>query len=233
MATEKLKILVKLPSRERPVRFFQTITEIVNNFSDKVNFKILASLDSDDNSMRSPEVLGHLKRLFEIIPNNIIVKYGKSNGKIHAVNRDIETVDYPWDILLVMSDDMRIVKPGVDEYIRSRFLLDFPTLDGCLHLNDGYTGQKLCTIPIIGRPVWERDGHVYHPAYNSLWADNEQTEKHTAAGRMKYYPEVYIKHSDHPANNENVKGDRLHGYNESFYGSDEQVYKKRKFQNFP
>lgn len=233
MATDKLKILVKLPSRERPIKFFQTITEIVDNFSDKENYMILASLDMDDTIMRSPEVVEHTRKLFQIIPKNLILEYGKSEGKIHAVNRDIAQCKYPWDIVLVMSDDMRVVQKGVDEFIRSRYMLDFPDLDGCLHLNDGYVGDKLCTIPIMGRKTYDRDKNIYHPSYKSVWADNEQTEKYTAQGKMKYYPQVYIKHSEHPANNGAFKGDDLHKKNESFYGVDKENFEKRKFLNFP
>ena len=63
--------------------------------------------------MNSPEVAD----IFTTF-KNIKYVYGNSVSKIHAVNRDIETVD-EWDIVLLASDDMT---PKVKGYDKVKFL---------------------------------------------------------------------------------------------------------------
>ena len=63
------------------------------------NIQFLITLDNDDTSMNTPEVIEKLKNF-----KNLDFVFGESLNKIDAVNRDI--VDGDWDIILLASDDM-------------------------------------------------------------------------------------------------------------------------------
>lgn len=219
-----MKILVKIPTRERPVNFFK-ILEGYMELSTKNDIQYLISLDTNDFKMNNPTVLERLKSY-----GNVIYFTGNSLTKVEAYNRDIHHAE-GWDIIVVASDDMVCVCPAWDEIIRQEIEHYFPDTDGVLHFNDGYTGNKLNTLPIIGRKYYERFGYVYNPTYTSLFCDNEFMEVASSTKRQVYSETILFKH-EHPAWNANVKPDGLMKRNESFYLKDKAVYEKRKLNNF-
>ena len=73
-------------------------------------------------------------------------------------------------------------------------------LDHVLFYNDGYCGSKLNTMCILGRKYYERFHYIYHPAYKSLWCDNEFMEVADMLGKQTYYNTCLFRH-DHFANN--------------------------------
>src|SRR5690606_2676961 len=101
--------------------------------------------------------------------------FGEFSNKISAYNA-YTTYCTDWNVLVVTSDDMIPQVHGYDKIIIDRMCESFSDTDGVLHFNDGYTGQKLATIPIMGRRYYDRFHYVYHPSYKSLWADNEYVD---------------------------------------------------------
>jgi len=107
--------LFKFPSRGRPDRFFKSLDSIYNNVSDKDYFHVSATLDIDDPLMNNDDVKA---RIF-LYPN-ISIGWGKSESKVHAVNRSMPDID--WDILICMSDDMLFNIFGFDTMIGVDFM---------------------------------------------------------------------------------------------------------------
>jgi hypothetical protein len=102
-----MKILIKYPSRNRKEKFYDTLNKMkamANNLNDII---FHFTIDDDEVQMYFVETLG-----------------GKSNNKIHAVNRDVPESD--WDILVVMSDDMVCITHGWDDIIRQDMNENFP-----------------------------------------------------------------------------------------------------------
>lgn len=215
----KLKILIKFPTRSRPEKFLQCLSKAIELSNDKENLKILISYDEDDETM-TEEVIEKAKAL-----GNVELFSGKSENKIHAVNRDMEHSG-EWDILVLLSDDMECEMKGWDDIIRSKFT----GLDRILHFNDGYRKQSLLTLPIMGRSYYERFGYIYHPDYISLWADNEQMEVGQKLLRLKYFRIVLFRHK--MAMN-GFEQDELHKHTESFFEEDKKTYEARKRKGFP
>jgi hypothetical protein len=118
---------------------------------DTTNTSFLLSLDSDDTKLNQEE----LKEMIEFWTNlygiSVISTIGTSENKIHAVNRDIDiyTTKYPWDVLVLASDDMLPIKDLYDEIIRNDMNKFAPDLDGVLYYPDGYTPLK--TLPEMGK----------------------------------------------------------------------------------
>ena len=207
-----MKILVKIPSRERPLQCLQRV-ELMQKMQMTKDVEYLISCDHDDKPYQ--------------IPGAVII-YGNSKNKVEAYNRDIPKKG--WDILIVSSDDMFCVKQGWDAIISGTMEKNFPDTDGVLWFNDGYVGNRLNTMPIIGRKRYKKFGYVYHPVYTSLWCDNEFMEVNK--DKQIYFNTILFRH-EHPAWNKNIRRDALYDRNESFYQSDKIIYESRKRQGFP
>ncbi len=225
-----MNILVKLPSRERPEQFMEVMRENVATCDDLSRVHWLFSFDHDDQSMWGIGAeLGSL-------PIEGTIRFGHSSSKVEAINRDIGDLNepgsvVPWDILLVLSDDMRPVEKGWDTVIREAFAEYHPDGDGLIWYFDNYQ-RSISTIPLMGRRYYDRFGYVYHPSYQSLFCDNEATDVAKALGRLTFIDRVLFTHR-HPANTSEAANDALYKRNEALWGVDNRNYRRRKAKGFP
>lgn len=210
-------------SRSRPTQFFQTLDNIVLH-SANPDYFIVAKLDEDDITMNDPLIKQRL-----LSYPMVIVKWGHSESKIHAINRGINDSDLPkWDILINMSDDMRWGTYGFDDIIRQHMPVN---LDGFLHAPDDYAKDKVCTTSIIGYRYYQRDMRVYNPAYYSMWCDDEATDVAKARGCYIFVPAgIQLDHL-HYTNLGKAPKDALYRRNDT-YLADKRIYDERKARNF-
>lgn len=214
------KLLFKLTSRSRPRKFFETIDNIQSLISSDCKYRILCTLDTDDNLMNNPFVIENMEGR-----QNIMYSYGKSKNKIDAINRDMELAG-EWDILINMSDDMRFTYASFDKVIKDAF----DNLDTCLHLPDGNQNEKCITLAIIGKEYYNRFNYIYHPDYVSLWCDMEMTEQSKMLGCYKYVNSQVYRHM-HPAWGL-AQYDHQYRITESYFHADQQTFLKRKELGF-
>lgn len=226
--TKPYKILIKFPTRNRPQKFIECIKEMYINMGDKFNTKVIVTADIDDPSMYNADLLNAIRPFVDNY--GMEIHYGKSDSKIHAVNRDIEKYE-DWDILLIMSDDMKCVQSAFDYQIREMYSQFFPDMDGIIHYNDGYTRDRIITLALMGRKYYERFGYVYHPDYISLWADNEMYDVAKILTRIVYVEQPIFTHQ-HFSNVGGFMDEQLR-FTESFSGVDNETYEKRKKAKFP
>ena len=220
------KILIKFPTRERPEKFFQVLSLYYQKAKDVSNIEFLISCDLDDSTMNNPVVIKKLENAKKHI--NLNYYFGNSKTKIEAVNADIEKCKN-WDILLLASDDMIPVCNDYDEIIRNDMSTHHKNGDGVLWYNDG-NRNDINTLCIFGKKYYERFNYVYNPEYSSLWCDNEFTEVSQFLGKCSKINKTIIEHA-HPAY-QKAQFDKLYVKNESFFKKDEDVYNKRKCENF-
>jgi len=218
------RLLFKYTSRSRPRRFIEGLESITSMVSDKENYTILCSLDEDDTTMNTlamQEEIGRFPKTF--------IQYGTSKSKIDAINRDMDAVK-DWDILVVMSDDMRFTAYGFDQLIREGMAHNFPDLDGFLHYPDTTARHALATMSIMGRKYYELDNYIYNPAYLSLFCDNEAME--VAQIRRKYlYMGIPIIDHQHPAYG-GYEWDEQYRVQQNLWNVDEATFKERKRKMF-
>ena len=121
-----MKILVKFPTRGRKSKFLNTLMKYYKMCDDLGNMDFLVSIDEDDIEMNN-------QHTFDILNTyqNLNYVIGKSESKIHAVNRDIDTSG-DWDIILLASDDMIPIKDGYDKIIIEKMKENYPDTDGVL-----------------------------------------------------------------------------------------------------
>lgn len=227
-------ILHKFATRSRPEKFFTCLDNIINRANDKENMAILVTADMNDTTMFNPQVVERLKPYVE--SGIVIPIFGESKSKIDAINRDMNKISLidkikDWGILCNVSDDMEFIVDGYDEIIRNKFNEFYPNLDGNLHFNDGFTGDKVVTMSIMGRKYYERFNYIYHPSYISLWCDNEYTEVARRLNKIAYFHTPIYRHN-HPANIKGLHRDEQLIQTESFYQIDGNTYNERKLKNF-
>lgn len=218
-----MKLLIKFPTRSRTHKFLNVLKKYKDYSTDDNTF-FLITMDSDDKEMNSDFVRDILDSY-----KNLKYVYGDSPSKVAAINRDIELIE-DWDILLLASDDMVPQKKGYDSIIIEKMKEFYPDTDGVLFFNDGFKGQELNTLSILGKKYYERFGYVYYPEYRSVWADNEFMNVADLLGKQTYFDEVIIKH-EHPDWGYG-KRDIIHTENFSNESHDRILYDKRKFLNF-
>lgn len=220
-----MKLLIKLPSRQRPDVLLHAAKLYADLCADPSNTRMLISLDRDDRS------LGNARReqLLKLrIP--VDIKMGIRTTKVGAINRDLPG-EHPWDVLLVASDDQWPVVPGYDARIRQDMQLHFPRLDGGLWYSDGQQ-DRICTQCIFGRAWYDRVGYVYNWSYASYRCDDEYTITALRAGKLVKQPICLIKH-EHQYFNGKVPLDALYRFNQLPKQNDEFVFQHRQQQGFP
>lgn len=218
-----MKLLIKFPTRNRKEQFFSTFRKYQEYISEHTTMFSI-TIDEDDLVMNNEEVINELTSY-----TNVEVTIGKSNSKVHAINRDIDT-SYDWDIILLASDDMIPQMKGFDKIINSLMKTTYPDTDGILFFNDGFKGKELNTLCILGKKYYERFGYIYHPDYKSTWCDNEFMMVGDVLKRQTYFPMVIIKH-EHPDWGYGQM-DEIHIKNHNNLNHDRDLFYQRKSKNF-
>ena len=234
-----MRILFKYASRSRPELFERGLRSIIDN-CESDDYRILISIDNIGENKDE-----RLDEYNEVINRNhhpsLIVLKGESKNKIDAINRDVEFVG-DWDILVNMSDDMVFIKKGFDNIIRKAFTdknefmstvhgepMYNRNYDLALHFSDG-NRNDLITMAILGREFYDRFGYIYHPAYKSLYCDNEMTEVSRQLDCYKYVDEQIVRHL-HCAYDSKL-WDNQYVKTESYMDEDRQTFLLREQTNF-
>ncbi len=217
-----MKLLIKFPTRVRARKFLNVLSKYVRLLEDK-STPIIVSCDSDDYSMKEEfvtEVIGQYK--------NVTMQFNNNNTKIEAINHNMDTFDF--DIVLLASDDMVPRIKGFDRIIKEKMMAHYPDTDGVLWFNDGYKGDKLNTLCILGKKYFDRFGYIYNPEYKSVWCDNEFMDVSNLLDKVTYFDDVIIRH-EHPDWGFG-SNDSIHMTNVKNESSDRLTYERRKQQNF-
>jgi len=218
-----MKILLKCPSRSRPKQLLETLSKYVTMASRPDLMGVVISCDVDDTTMTNEVVQ---RQVFQVIDKFAwkALYYGENKTKIEACNADIEKVDYPWDLVVLVSDDMIPEIHGYDDIIRK----SAPSLDCILWFNDGYQGYKLNTLSIYGREMYRRLGSMYAREYKSFYCDTELTDlcKGVEKSKTVYNPLCIIRHR-HPALGYGG-ADSLYLRNQKYFEQDLRTYISRK-----
>jgi hypothetical protein len=220
------KILFKLPTRSRPAIALNLIKSLNNQLSNKIDYKILLTCDIDDHSMNNKRIKRQLEEM-----QNVEYVFDYSSSKIHACNRDLNSIKFDFDVLVLLSDDMVPVAPNLDIEIINEFLHKFPDFDGVINFNDGVVGDKLCTLPIIGKKFLEKLGYIYNPGYKSVFCDLELRLVAQNLNKYSYNDKILFRH-DHASITRN--SDELDQRNaaQKFYLRDKHFFISQMLKNF-
>jgi hypothetical protein len=223
-----MRILLKCPTRDRPQKVIETLQKYVKLANHPELLGIVVSCDDSDTTMKRNLVQEELRRsvagvfYFQIF-------YSGNSSKIQACNADMDKIAWEWDIVVLVSDDMIPQIKGYDDVIRNHMLSRFPDTDGILWFNDGHQEEKLNTLTIFGRKMYDRFGYLYHPQYKSLFCDTELTDlcRGELADKCLYVPYCIIRH-EHPGTGYAQNMDALYERNQRFWNDDMYTYALRK-----
>jgi hypothetical protein len=146
------------PSRGRPDKARQAYEEWLKNADE--DFEYVISIDTSDPTQ---------SKYFANFINDCDLVQGDNRSIVDAVNLACSHVVA--DIYVVMSDDFGCPK-GWDTIIKQAMPLDRPAV---IQVRDTIQ-DEIVTLPILNRLMYEKLGHVYHPRYFSMFADNDLTE---------------------------------------------------------
>ena len=223
-----MRILLKCPTRDRPQKVIETLAKYVSLANHPEKLGIAVSCDDNDITMKRNLVQEELRRSVKGI-SYVQIFYSGNTNKIQACNANMDEITWDWDIVVLVSDDMIPQIKGYDDVIRNHMMARFPDTDGILWFNDGYQGEKLNTLTIFGRKMYERFGYLYHPSYKSLFCDTELTDlcKGELADKCLYVPYCIIRH-EHPGTGYAQNMDSLYERNQKFWNEDMHTYALRK-----
>ena len=216
-----MRILLKCPTRGRREKFLLTIKKWIDLADNPELMGILVSADVDDPSMR-----GFTEADLPNVPWKKVC-FGESKTKIQACNADIEKVDWEWDIVILVSDDMIPKVKGYDSRVRGAM----KDLNHIVWIYDGFQNAHLNTLNIFGRERYLSWGYLYHPEYKSLYCDNEITDWCRANSQhCTIITDVIIKH-EHPYTTPGIPTDELYKKNQIYVSEDHATYKRRKLHS--
>lgn len=218
-----MKIGYVFASRERPSKFFDCLDNIRSK-SESKNYFIIAKIDTDD-----PKADQYKDKL-PLYPE-VSVKWGHSKNKIDSINRNLSGIENA-DIICCHSDDMSFTKFWYDVLIKEAMKNHFPDFDGMLHFPDQKQKEKVCTYQIVGRKYFQRTGYIYNPEYESVYCDNEETERAKLLGKYAFINEEILIHKHYrwgfgEPDELNKRED-----SQTLYIKDRDTYLKRKQINF-
>lgn len=220
-----MKILLKCPTRSRPERVRKTLSTYLRFANHPEAIGVAVSCDIDDLTMKDTTELERVLSGFSWHK----IYYSPNKSKIEACNANMNEIEYEWDIVVLVSDDMIPQIRGYDDVIRNEFLAGFPDTNGILWPNDGCQGNKLNTLCIFGRMFYNQQGYIYHPEYRSLFCDTELTDRCRKEYKdiCRYIPYCIIRH-EHPGTGFRQTMDKLYEINQRYWNQDMYTYIRRK-----
>lgn len=212
-----MKFSLVHPSRSRLARAETAITEWRTQASGSHELEHILSVDADDPSLSGyRDLAARCGSRLEVHPNRSMVE---------ALNRGARAAG--GDVMVAISDDFGC-PPAWDRAIVDA--IGGRELAAVL-VDDG-VNARILTIPIMTRAFYRRLGYVYHPAYISMWADDDLTEvarreEALVDARHLLFPHrhmfVALAEADETYARQNSNRSWWHGW---------RTYEKRKLEDF-
>ena len=186
----------------------------MNNAEHKQDIEYILCL-----SQKDPHLAEYMEIFRETNALRIVIE---DNGLVKQVNRAAE--ESTGNLIVAVSDDF--VCPEWWDTLLLHSLQD--KSDYIVKTQDGLQ-PWIITLPIMDRAYYNRIGHIYAPAYNHMYGDEELAEVGQILGRTITLP-YYFRHN-HYSTGINEK-DEVNERNDSFMLIDKVTFAERKKRNF-
>lgn len=215
-------LLIKIPTRSRPIQFFSMLDKYYEKLSGEIPYQFLISCDLNDITMNCSEIRAH----FAHYPCLNVI-FSDNLTKVEAYNCGIEKYVDWFDILFMTSDDRELCVDHFDKLIVKVMNTHLPDFDGVLSFNTNGLGKTLHTLPIIGKKYYQRFGYSYHSDYHAFWCDKELTIISRMLGKEVVIDQKITHH--HPIYS-SVPDDSLRI--NSLFQNDKEIFDKRRANYF-
>lgn len=205
-----MKISIIHASRGRPDMARETRVNWMLKSSGKHEIEYLLSVDNDDPTLHK------YRELF----NDPLISDNKS--AVQAFNTAAEYAT--GDIIVAISDDFSCPESWGDEIVKH----SAGRKNWIMKTQDGTQGW-IITLPIMDRPYYESQGHIYFPEYRHMFADTDLTTIADLTGR-KITTQLKFPH-DHYTTGKSKK-DAVSERADSTWNQGEALYLKRYRENF-
>jgi len=207
------------PSRGRSKKSFQTTQEWIRNAG--CDTELIVSIDSDDLHKDA-----YLEFYAKVPGARVIIN--QNDCVVQAANHAAAVST--GHILIYTSDDFSAPNNWGQSIIETtknygdEWLLK---VDDCLQRFQA----DVLTIPIMSAPLYDRLGYFFHPAYRSMFVDQDLFWTAKNMGVLKYAEHIKFPH-EHYCNGK-AKKDETYSRSERNWDSGKALYEQRKRQNFP
>lgn len=133
------------------------------------------------------------------------------------------------DILIYLSDDFACFENWGGEVV-SRMELNKPMLMKVDDMHQKFHVDVL-TIPIMNRTLYNELGYFWHPAYKSMFVDQDLYHTVKNLDALMLCPELKFEHRHHCAGL--AQNDETYKRSAANWDSGKELYRQRKQQNFP
>lgn len=158
------QLMIIHPSRGRPQKARNAMTQIISSMSTSIGFTYYLSLDDDDLTLNS------YRNIFAVFPKIKLVVGNNPHEVVQATNRAAEKIQAE-KVILCHTDDY-FFGEGWDktlfEFIKTIntdiFLIHFPSV----------RNAKNKAIPqVLSAGLYKKLGYVFYPKYVSMYADDD------------------------------------------------------------
>lgn len=198
-------------TRGRPQKSFDTIRKWMMN-AGMPGVELIVSTDQDDPTLQQ-YIDGYQNLRFPFTFLNL-----PNKSSVQAINAAAKVSRET--IIMSVSDDQ---EPSAQWAVR---LLHYTKdrADFVMKTKDGIQ-PIMITLPIMDRKYYERDGYIYYPGYQHLFADQELTD--VAHIRKKVLTKnIYFGHRHYSRTG--AAADETYRKNEATYQQGKQLYLQRK-----
>lgn len=218
------KILLVHPSRGRAERAQKAMNLWIGRADHPSNIRHVIVVDSDDPSISEYLNMGKLSMSDIGIADGDNVVKATNTGAAYLRHRNPGS-----SILVYMSDDF-VCPEHWDTLIRNKF--EGVTTPRVLHVRDGIRNDtdRLLTIPIMNTEAYDALGYMWHPAYKSMWVDNDLYETCDKLGFIHKAFDLLFEHH-HWVNGKAVKDETYERTEKNFY-TGKEVWLRREAKGF-
>lgn len=222
----KLTITLLHPSRGRAVKAKETLDYWLKASSQQIKIEHIISIDDDDSQFAEYEKLFPVSKT----ANRVFKFYHANNDCVVQATNHAATFS-TGNILVYLSDDFKCPENWDVELLHRFTGKRKPML---LQVADGINpfGIPCLTIPVMNRQLYKKLGYFWHPAYKSMFVDNDLFWTCYNHDWLIMAPELTFVH-EHPANNKmKVETDATYQRSSAHWNSGQATFNERKDKGF-
>jgi glycosyltransferase involved in cell wall biosynthesis len=205
------------PSRNRLQMAEAAIAEWTSKASGQHAIEYIVSIDRDDDDVEGYRALARRRGVKLLINNN--------RSLVDAVNRAAERSS--GEVLIVVSDDFGCPQAW-DEALAA---IIGERRDVAVLVHDGVDG-RIMTLPIIGRELYVDLGYVYHPAYFSMYVDDDLTAVALRLGKLIDARQLVFQHRHYTRIGTPIDATYARQNSGAAYLSGRRTFEKRRLADF-
>lgn len=209
------------PSRKRYELAKKLCADILSKCSGKHQIQYILSIDEDDKSGYINAFDSYFLSLFP----EVTIQVNDNKTHVEAVNSGALKAN--GDMIIVVGDDF-IFPPSFDELLVDCVNPEHGK-EWVISINDGLQ-PRIITLPILSKEYYKKQGCVYYPEYQAMFADNDFTERAFILNKVILAKHLLFKHNHHSIGG--IKKDEISTKQESSWNQGEKLFAKRKLINF-